>query len=185
MGRPSKICSVWKAVFQIRQSRLLRWMQIPCTNGQPTRCWPPVLRIVRNWATTLSTGLQLHASGSRHRANDRKERGRRIAVLRPGRPATVIDGEPVQGATERFPLHFRSSAGSLSRSSLSAGHDRLRKAAPRRLSLRAGRVNAGYSTILSVLPSEGIVITVMTNTDGDPKDLVLPFAQTLASSLRR
>lgn len=41
----------------------------------------------------------------------------------------------------------------------------------------------GYSTVLTVLPSEGIVITVMTNTAGDPKALVFPVAHELASSL--
>ena len=41
----------------------------------------------------------------------------------------------------------------------------------------------GYSTILSVLPSKGIVISVMTNEGGYPPDLVLPVAEKLATSL--
>jgi len=41
----------------------------------------------------------------------------------------------------------------------------------------------GYSTFLSVLPSKGIVITVMTIQGGYPPDLVLPVAEKLASSL--
>lgn len=41
----------------------------------------------------------------------------------------------------------------------------------------------GYSSILSVLPSKGIVISVMTNTAGDPDSLVIPIAQSIASSL--
>ena len=48
----------------------------------------------------------------------------------------------------------------------------------------AGWDDGGYSTTLVVLPSEGIVISVMTNTAGDPKTLVIPIAQTLASALR-
>jgi D-alanyl-D-alanine carboxypeptidase len=43
----------------------------------------------------------------------------------------------------------------------------------------------GYSSALAVLPSEGIVISVMTNTAGDPKTLVFPVAEQLAASLRR
>ena len=43
--------------------------------------------------------------------------------------------------------------------------------------------DGGYSTALVVLPSEGIVISVMTNTAGDPKTLVIPIAQTLVSAL--
>jgi D-alanyl-D-alanine carboxypeptidase len=42
----------------------------------------------------------------------------------------------------------------------------------------------GYSSALAVLPSGGIVISVMTNTAGDPVDLVFPVAQKLASSLQ-
>lgn len=42
----------------------------------------------------------------------------------------------------------------------------------------------GYSSVLAVLPSEGIVISVLTNTAGDPKALVFPVAQKLASSLQ-
>lgn len=45
--------------------------------------------------------------------------------------------------------------------------------------------NGGYSSALAVLPSEGIVISVMTNTSGDPRALVFPLAVKLASSLRR
>jgi len=43
--------------------------------------------------------------------------------------------------------------------------------------------DGGYSSVLAVLPSEGIVISVMTNTAGDPKILVFPVAEELASSL--
>jgi D-alanyl-D-alanine carboxypeptidase len=42
----------------------------------------------------------------------------------------------------------------------------------------------GYSSAVAVLPSRGIVISVMTNTAGDPVDLVFPVAQKLASSLQ-
>lgn len=42
----------------------------------------------------------------------------------------------------------------------------------------------GYSTSLIILPSRGIVITVMTNTRGDPKSLVFPIARTLAAALK-
>ena len=48
----------------------------------------------------------------------------------------------------------------------------------------AGWDNGGYASVLAVLPSRGIVISVMTNTAGDPKALVFPVAQTLASSLQ-
>ena len=41
--------------------------------------------------------------------------------------------------------------------------------------------DGGYSSILVVLPSEGLVISVMTNTAGSPVQLVLPIAQELAS----
>ncbi len=44
--------------------------------------------------------------------------------------------------------------------------------------------NGGYSSVLAVLPSEGIVISVMTNRAGDPKALVFPVAEMLASSLQ-
>ncbi|CAN5632977.1 serine hydrolase domain-containing protein [soil metagenome] len=44
--------------------------------------------------------------------------------------------------------------------------------------------DGGYSTVLSVLPSRGVVISVMTNVAGDPKALVLPVAQRLASALQ-
>jgi D-alanyl-D-alanine carboxypeptidase len=43
--------------------------------------------------------------------------------------------------------------------------------------------NGGYSSILAVLPSKGIVISVMTNQSGDPVSLVVPVAQKLASVL--
>ncbi len=43
--------------------------------------------------------------------------------------------------------------------------------------------DGGYSTVLAVQPSKGLVISVMTNTAGDPKTLVIPVAQALASSL--
>ncbi len=48
-----------------------------------------------------------------------------------------------------------------------------------------GWEDGGYSSVLAVLPNEGIVISVMTNTAGDPKALVFPVAEKLASSLRR
>jgi D-alanyl-D-alanine carboxypeptidase len=41
----------------------------------------------------------------------------------------------------------------------------------------------GYSSALTILPSEGIVISVMTNTAGDPVRLVFPVVQELASAL--
>jgi len=41
----------------------------------------------------------------------------------------------------------------------------------------------GYSSALAVLPSRGLVISVMTNTAGDPKALVFPVAEALASAL--
>jgi D-alanyl-D-alanine carboxypeptidase len=43
--------------------------------------------------------------------------------------------------------------------------------------------NGGYSSALAVLPSRGLVISVMTNTAGDPKALVFPVAEKLAASL--
>jgi CubicO group peptidase (beta-lactamase class C family) len=43
--------------------------------------------------------------------------------------------------------------------------------------------DGGYSSALAVLPSMGLVISVMTNTAGDPKALVFPVAEKLASSL--
>lgn len=43
----------------------------------------------------------------------------------------------------------------------------------------------GYSSALAVLPSKGVVISVMTNTAGDPKVLVFPVAEALASSLQK
>lgn len=45
--------------------------------------------------------------------------------------------------------------------------------------------NGGYSSVVAALPSKGIVISVMTNTSGDPITLVVPVAQSLASALRR
>jgi D-alanyl-D-alanine carboxypeptidase len=43
--------------------------------------------------------------------------------------------------------------------------------------------DGGYSSALAVLPSRGLVISVMTNTAGDPKALVFPVAEKLAASL--
>jgi D-alanyl-D-alanine carboxypeptidase len=43
----------------------------------------------------------------------------------------------------------------------------------------------GYSSVLAVLPSKGIVISVMTNTAGDPVSLVFPVAQRLAAVVQR
>ncbi len=40
----------------------------------------------------------------------------------------------------------------------------------------------GYSSVLVVLPSEGLAISVMTNTAGSPIELVMPVAQELASA---
>ena len=48
-----------------------------------------------------------------------------------------------------------------------------------------GRDDGGYAAGLSVLPSEGIVISLMINTEGDPGAVVVRLAQTLASSLER
>ena len=44
--------------------------------------------------------------------------------------------------------------------------------------------DGGYSSALTVLPSEGIVISVLTNTAGDPVSLVFPVVQRLASVLQ-
>jgi D-alanyl-D-alanine carboxypeptidase len=44
--------------------------------------------------------------------------------------------------------------------------------------------DGGYSSALATLPSRGVVISVMTNTAGDPVGLVFPVAQKLASSLQ-
>jgi D-alanyl-D-alanine carboxypeptidase len=44
--------------------------------------------------------------------------------------------------------------------------------------------DGGYSSVLSIIPSEGIAIAVLTNTSGDPLSLVMPLAQRLASALR-
>jgi D-alanyl-D-alanine carboxypeptidase len=49
----------------------------------------------------------------------------------------------------------------------------------------AGWDDGGYATELTIIPSEGIVISVMTNKDGDPKALVIPIAQKLASILQK
>jgi D-alanyl-D-alanine carboxypeptidase len=43
----------------------------------------------------------------------------------------------------------------------------------------------GYASVLAVLPSRGIVISVMTNTAGDPKALVFPVAEALLSALQK
>jgi D-alanyl-D-alanine carboxypeptidase len=45
--------------------------------------------------------------------------------------------------------------------------------------------DGGYSSVLAVLPSEGIVISVMTNTAGSPPQLVFPVAEALAGSLQK
>jgi len=41
----------------------------------------------------------------------------------------------------------------------------------------------GYSSVFSVIPSKGISIAVLTNTAGDPKSLVMPLAQQMATLL--
>jgi len=43
--------------------------------------------------------------------------------------------------------------------------------------------DGGYASALDVLPSRGLVISVMTNTAGDPRALVVPVAEQLAASL--
>jgi D-alanyl-D-alanine carboxypeptidase len=48
------------------------------------------------------------------------------------------------------------------------------------MSVGNGGWGTGYAAFLAVLPSEGIVIAVLTNRPGDPKELVLPVAQDLA-----
>jgi D-alanyl-D-alanine carboxypeptidase len=48
-----------------------------------------------------------------------------------------------------------------------------------------GWEEGGYSSVLAVLPSEGVAIAVMTNTAGDPVELVIPVAQDLAAVLAR
>jgi D-alanyl-D-alanine carboxypeptidase len=48
-----------------------------------------------------------------------------------------------------------------------------------------GWEEGGYSSVLAVLPSEGVSIAVMTNRAGDPVQLVMPVAQELASALDR
>jgi D-alanyl-D-alanine carboxypeptidase len=44
--------------------------------------------------------------------------------------------------------------------------------------------DGGYSSVLSALPSEGTVISVLTNTAGSPVDLVFPVAEALAAAVR-
>jgi CubicO group peptidase (beta-lactamase class C family) len=44
--------------------------------------------------------------------------------------------------------------------------------------------DGGYSSMLSVIPSEGIAIAVLTNEAGDPRELVMPLAQQMAALLR-
>lgn len=44
-----------------------------------------------------------------------------------------------------------------------------------------GWEDGGYSSVLAVLPSEGVAISVMTNTAGNPIEIVMPVAQALAS----
>jgi D-alanyl-D-alanine carboxypeptidase len=44
--------------------------------------------------------------------------------------------------------------------------------------------NGGYSSVMSVIPSEGIAIAVLTNEAGDPRQLVMPLAQQMAAVLR-
>jgi D-alanyl-D-alanine carboxypeptidase len=44
--------------------------------------------------------------------------------------------------------------------------------------------DGGYSSVMSVIPSQGIAIAVLTNEAGDPKQLVLPLAQQMAAVLR-
>jgi D-alanyl-D-alanine carboxypeptidase len=44
--------------------------------------------------------------------------------------------------------------------------------------------DGGYSSVLSVLPGQGIAIAVLTNEAGDPRQLVMPLAQQMAAVLR-
>ena len=44
--------------------------------------------------------------------------------------------------------------------------------------------DGGYSSVLSVIPSGGIAIAVLTNEAGDPRALVMPLAQKIAALLR-
>jgi D-alanyl-D-alanine carboxypeptidase len=44
--------------------------------------------------------------------------------------------------------------------------------------------DGGYSSVLSALPSEGTVISVLTNTAGSPVELVFPVAEALAAAVR-
>jgi D-alanyl-D-alanine carboxypeptidase len=48
-----------------------------------------------------------------------------------------------------------------------------------------GEVDGGYSSALTILPKKGIVISVLTNTAGDPVTLVFPVVQKLAATLQR
>jgi D-alanyl-D-alanine carboxypeptidase len=44
--------------------------------------------------------------------------------------------------------------------------------------------DGGYSSVLSALPSEGTVISVLTNSAGSPVELVFPVAEALAAAVR-
>ena len=46
-----------------------------------------------------------------------------------------------------------------------------------------GWEDGGYSSVTVALPSKGVVISVLTNTAGDPRSLLLPLAQELFSTL--
>jgi len=49
-----------------------------------------------------------------------------------------------------------------------------------------GNGGAGaHSTNLAILPTEGVVISVLANRDGDPRELVVPVSQQLAAVLER
>jgi D-alanyl-D-alanine carboxypeptidase len=47
-----------------------------------------------------------------------------------------------------------------------------------------GDDDGGYSSVLSVLPGQGIAIAVLTNEAGNPRALVMPLAQQMAAVLR-
>jgi len=47
-----------------------------------------------------------------------------------------------------------------------------------------GDDDGGYSSVLSVLPGQGIAIAVLTNEAGNPRQLVMPLAQQMAAVLR-
>jgi CubicO group peptidase (beta-lactamase class C family) len=49
----------------------------------------------------------------------------------------------------------------------------------------AGLDDSGYSTTLNVIPSKGIIISVMTNKTGSPVALVIPTSQRLLSVLQK